>query len=120
MSIYDPLTYKPREAAPGLMGRVRVALLDALDAELEPFGLKASDYIVLVTLANDSQLTASSGCSVVAHDPGAMTRKIDGGSSGIRAAAPPRPQPSDAKPARTVREPHAEGASWIEGISWRW
>jgi len=74
---YDPLTYRPREAAPGLMGRVRVALLDALDAELEPFGLKASDYIVLVTLANDQQLTASSVCSVIAHDPGAMTRKID-------------------------------------------
>jgi len=77
MSAYDPNTYQPREAAPGLMGRVRVALLEALDAELEPFGLKASDYIVLVTLANDQALTASSVCSVIAHDPGAMTRKID-------------------------------------------
>ena len=78
MNAYDPKDYQPREAAPGLMGRVRVALLDALDAELEPFGLKASDYIVLVTLANDQALTASSVCSVIAHDPGAMTRKIDG------------------------------------------
>lgn len=78
MSAYDPKDYKPREAAPGLMGRVRVMLLDALDAELEPFDLKASDYIVLAALASDQQLTASSVCSVIAHDPGAMTRKIDG------------------------------------------
>jgi DNA-binding MarR family transcriptional regulator len=77
MNPYDPQTFKPREAAPGLMGRVRVALLDALDAELEPLGLKASDYIVLVTLASGAQVTAASVCSVIAHDPGAMTRKID-------------------------------------------
>jgi DNA-binding MarR family transcriptional regulator len=59
------------------MGRVRVALFEALDAELEPLGLKATDYVVLVTLANDSAPTASSVCSMIAHDPGAMTRKID-------------------------------------------
>jgi DNA-binding MarR family transcriptional regulator len=77
MTAYDPQNYKPRDAAPGLMGRIRMALFDALDAELEPLGLKATDYVVLVTLANDSAPTASSVCSLIAHDPGAMTRKID-------------------------------------------
>jgi DNA-binding MarR family transcriptional regulator len=78
MNAYDPQNFRPREAAPGLMGRIRVALFEALDAELEPFGLKATDYVVLVTLGSDPPLTASSVCSLIAHDPGAMTRKIDG------------------------------------------
>jgi DNA-binding MarR family transcriptional regulator len=77
MPIYDPATYDPRNAIPGLMGRVRTALLTALDAELDQFGLKATDYVVLVSVANDSACTASSVCSVIAHDPGAMTRKLD-------------------------------------------
>jgi DNA-binding MarR family transcriptional regulator len=77
MSIYDPKTYQPRDAAPGLMGRIRALLFDTLDAELAPLGLKATDYVVLVTLANDTAPTASSVCSLIAHDPGAMTRKID-------------------------------------------
>ena len=77
MTAYDPKNYQPRDSAPGLMGRVRVMLFDALDEELAPFGLKATDYVVLVTLANDPTRTASSVCSTIAHDPGAMTRKID-------------------------------------------
>jgi DNA-binding MarR family transcriptional regulator len=32
---------------------------------------------VLVALANDAADTASSICTVLSHDPGAMTRKID-------------------------------------------
>ena len=78
MNAYDIGTYQPRDAAPGLMGRIRVALFEAIDAELEPMGLKATDYVVLVTLANDKPLTSASVCSLIAHDPGAMTRKIDG------------------------------------------
>jgi len=77
MPIYDPATYDPRNAIPALMGRVRTALLTALDKELEPFGLKASDYVVLASVANDAACTASSVCSVLIHDPGAMTRKLD-------------------------------------------
>jgi DNA-binding MarR family transcriptional regulator len=76
VNAYDPQNYLPRESAPGLMGRVRMALFDALDAELEPLGLKATDYVVLVALANEAT-TASSICASIAHDPGAMTRKID-------------------------------------------
>src|SRR5437868_7665428 len=77
MAIYDPATYDIRTAAPPLLARVRVRFVDALDAALAPLDLKAADYLVLVTLAHDAADTASSVCSVLAHDPGAMTRKID-------------------------------------------
>jgi DNA-binding MarR family transcriptional regulator len=75
--IYDPSTYDFRNAVPALMGRVRTALLEAVEAELAPYGIKAAEYLVLVALANEVADTASAVCSVMAHDPGAMTRKID-------------------------------------------
>jgi DNA-binding MarR family transcriptional regulator len=77
MPAYDPATYDPRNAAPALIARLRVAFVDELDARLAPLDLKAADYLVLLTLANGEVFTASSVCSVLAHDPGAMTRKID-------------------------------------------
>ncbi len=77
MSAYDLATYEPRNAVPGLIARVRMVFLDELDRRLAPFDLKATDYIVLVMLATGDVETASSICSVLAHDPGAMTRKID-------------------------------------------
>ena len=77
MAAYDPATYQPREAIPGLIARVRAAFLAELETRLAPLDLKAADYLVLVTLASGNVDTASSVCSVLAHDPGAMTRKID-------------------------------------------
>jgi len=77
MSIYDPDRYDVRNSVPALVGLTRTAFMDALDERLAPFGIKSPDYIVLVLLANDMADTASSVCSVIAHDPGAMTRKID-------------------------------------------
>lgn len=77
MSIYDPDHYDVRNSVPALVGLTRTAFIDALDDRLAPFGIKSADYIVLVLLANDMADTASSVCSVIAHDPGAMTRKID-------------------------------------------
>ena len=77
MAAYDLATYEPRNAVPGLIARVRMAFLDELDTRLAPLDLKAADYLVLVTLAAGNVDTASSICSVLAHDPGAMTRKID-------------------------------------------
>ena len=76
MAAYDPATFDPRSAIPGLVARLRMAWLDELDERLVPFDLKAQDYIVLLMVATGSD-TASSICSVLAHDPGAMTRKID-------------------------------------------
>jgi DNA-binding MarR family transcriptional regulator len=77
MPVYDPATYVPQKAIPGLVARLRMLWLDELDARLAPLDLKAADYLVLVTLATGDVETASSVCSVLAHDPGAMTRKID-------------------------------------------
>jgi DNA-binding MarR family transcriptional regulator len=77
MSIYDPATYDIRTAVGPMLGRVRGAFLEALDESLAPHDLKSADYLVLVALANDAADTASSVCTVLSHDPGAMTRKID-------------------------------------------
>src|SRR6476659_7605541 len=77
MPVYDPTTYDIRTAVGPMLGRVRGAFLDALDEALAPHDLKSADYLVLVALANEAADTASSVCSVLAHDPGAMTRKID-------------------------------------------
>lgn len=77
MPAYDPATYEPRSAVPSLISRVRMAFIEELDSRLEPLDLKAADYVVLLTLATGDVDTASSVCSVLAHDPGAMTRKID-------------------------------------------
>lgn len=78
MAIYDPATYDIRTAVPPMLGRVRTAFIEELEQRLAPLDLKAVDYLVLVSLAHDVADTASSVCSVLAHDPGAMTRKIDG------------------------------------------
>ena len=77
MGIYEPATYDIREAVPPLMARVRVAFVDALEERLAKFDLKVQDYLVLVSIAQDVAHTASSVCSVLSHDPGAMTRKLD-------------------------------------------
>ncbi|APV51621.1 hypothetical protein BWI17_19145 [Betaproteobacteria bacterium GR16-43] len=77
MSIYDPATYDFTTAIPPMMGRVRTALLNHLEEQLSPLDLKAADYVVLAILANGGSVTASSVCSFLSHDPGAMTRKID-------------------------------------------
>jgi len=77
MSIYEPATYDFSTAVPPMMGRVRTAMVAALDERLAPLDLKTPDYIVLAMLANGGTATASAVCSFLAHDPGAMTRKID-------------------------------------------
>jgi DNA-binding MarR family transcriptional regulator len=77
MSIYDPATYDIRTAVGPMIGRVRAAFLSELDKRLAPLDLKAAEYLVLVALDHDAVDTASAVCSVLAHDPGAMTRKID-------------------------------------------
>src|SRR5262245_4197265 len=77
MSIYDPATYDFQTATFPTLGKIRTAMLAQLDERLAPLDLKAADYIVLVILANNGDATASTICSVLAHDPGAMTRKID-------------------------------------------
>jgi DNA-binding MarR family transcriptional regulator len=76
MSIYEASSYDIRTAVPPQIGRVRAAFIESLEDRLAPFGLKAAEYAVLVAVAKDVD-TASAVCSLISHDPGAMTRKID-------------------------------------------
>jgi DNA-binding MarR family transcriptional regulator len=76
MALYDPANYDIRRAVLPLIGKVRGNATDELDRRLEPFGIKAADYVVLVAVANNFD-TASAVCLAISHDPGAMTRRID-------------------------------------------
>ena len=76
MSIYNPETYDFFTAVGPQMGRVKAAFVAALDEKLAPLGVRSADYLVMVAVANGIT-TASSVCSLMSHDPGAMTRKID-------------------------------------------
>ena len=75
--IYDPKTYCPREGLGFLLQRVRMAVLDDLDRELEPLGITAAQYVIMVRLAENESSSASGLCRGTSYDPGAMTRMID-------------------------------------------
>lgn len=75
--IYDPKTYKPRESVGFLLQRARVQILDDLDRELEPLGITAAQYIILVRLSEGEVDSAAGLCRGGSYDPGAMTRMID-------------------------------------------
>src|SRR5438477_9865640 len=74
--IYDARGYNPKHSIGGLLSRVKMKLMDALDAELEPLGISSAQYVILVNLANGVD-SASGLCRSVSYDPGAMTRMID-------------------------------------------
>lgn len=73
---YDAKTYDPKASVGGLLSRVKMKLFDALEAELEPLGITAAQYVILVNLASGVD-SASGLCRSVSYDPGAMTRMID-------------------------------------------
>jgi DNA-binding MarR family transcriptional regulator len=75
--IYDPKNFDPSGHVGFLIGRVRLALLDALDKELAPLDITAAQYIVIASLANGTAGSPSEVCRVISYDPGAMTRMLD-------------------------------------------
>jgi DNA-binding MarR family transcriptional regulator len=75
--IYEAKTYEPRQAVGSLLNRVRVALMDALEAELAEFGVTAAQYVIFVSLSDGWADSASSICRTISYDPGAMTRMLD-------------------------------------------
>jgi DNA-binding MarR family transcriptional regulator len=75
-AIYDTATFDHRNAIGGLIGRVRLNLFEALDAELAPYDITAAQYMILVNLASGID-SAAGLCKGVSYDPGAMTRMID-------------------------------------------
>lgn len=74
--IYDAKTYDPKQSIGGLLSRVKMKLMESLETELEPFGITAAQYVILVNLASGVD-SASGLCRSVSYDPGAMTRMID-------------------------------------------
>ena len=73
---YDAKSYDPKAGVGGLLSRVKMKLVDALEAQLEPLGITAAQYVILVNLASGVD-SASGLCRSVSYDPGAMTRMID-------------------------------------------
>src|SRR5205814_2911501 len=74
--IYDPKRFDPRMGIGGLLSRVKMSLVDALDAELAQFDISAAQYVILVNLASGCD-SSSDLCKGVSYDPGAMTRMLD-------------------------------------------
>jgi DNA-binding MarR family transcriptional regulator len=60
-----------------LMSSARASLLTSLDAELEPFGLNSTQFIVLKHLGEGAARTAADLCRLNRYDTGAMTRILD-------------------------------------------
>ena len=81
--IYDSTNYQPRKSIGALLGRVKVAMMAALDAELAadrrlaPFELSAAQLSVIACLADGERKSASDLCKGISYDAGAMTRMLD-------------------------------------------
>ncbi len=81
--IYDSTNYQPGKTIGALLGRVRVAMMAALDAvlardrRLAPFELSAAQFSVIASLAGEERKSASELCKGISYDAGAMTRMLD-------------------------------------------
>ncbi|HEY3785345.1 MAG TPA: MarR family transcriptional regulator [Steroidobacteraceae bacterium] len=81
--IYDIESYEPRKGVGYLVNRVRAELLSVVDRELEadadlrPLEVSSAQFIILSTLAQGGQKSASDLCKGISYDAGAMTRMID-------------------------------------------
>jgi DNA-binding MarR family transcriptional regulator len=75
--IYDLKSYDPKRSIGGLLGRVKIAMVAALDAELAPLDITAAQFVVLKSIAAGEAGSASGLCKDISYDPGAMTRMLD-------------------------------------------
>ena len=75
--IYDLKSYDPKRSIGGLLGRVKMAMSAAVDAELAPLDITAAQYVILMSIALEEADSASGLCKGMSYDPGAMTRMID-------------------------------------------
>jgi len=76
-TIYDAKTFEPKRSIGRQLGRVKMAMGEAIDRELEPFDISAAQFVILTALAHGEADSASSLCRGISYDPGAMTRMID-------------------------------------------
>jgi MarR family transcriptional regulator, multiple antibiotic resistance protein MarR len=75
--IYDATSYDPKRSIGGLLGRVKMAMGSALDAELARMDITAAQYVILTSIALGEADSASGLCKGISYDPGAMTRMLD-------------------------------------------
>ena len=75
--IYDVQSYDAKRSIGGLLGRVKMEIGAALDAELAPLDITAAQYVILMSIALGEADSASGLCKGMSYDPGAMTRMLD-------------------------------------------
>ncbi len=81
--IYDSTNYQPGKSIGSLLGRVKVAMMAALDEELTrdrrlaPLELSAAQLSVMASLVGAERKSASDLCKGISYDAGAMTRMLD-------------------------------------------
>ena len=75
--IYDLKSYDPKRSIGGLLGRVKMEIGAAVDAELAPMDITAAQYVILMSIALAEADCASGLCKDMSYDPGAMTRMLD-------------------------------------------
>ena len=75
--IYDQKSYDPQRNIGALLGRVKMEIGAAVDAELAPLDITAAQYVVLMSIALQDCDSASELCKGMSYDPGAMTRMLD-------------------------------------------
>jgi DNA-binding MarR family transcriptional regulator len=75
--VYDLQSYDPKRSIGGLLGRVKMAMSAAVDAELAPLDITAAQCHVLTRIALGEADSASVLCKGISYDPGAMTRMLD-------------------------------------------
>ena len=75
--ICDMKSYDPKHSIGGLLGRVKLAMIAALDAELAPLDITAAQFVILKSIALEEADSASGLCKGISYDPGAMTRMLD-------------------------------------------
>lgn len=73
----DALHYERRARVARLVNRGQSKLIQALDKDLEPFGVTAAQYGILSAIRAGRGDTAAQLCKEISYSPGAMTRMLD-------------------------------------------
>src|SRR5438105_2522237 len=76
-AIYDPKSFDPSNGIGRLLGRVKMAMHEALERERAPVDITAAQFVIILNLASGEVDSASKLCKGVSYDPGAMTRMLD-------------------------------------------
>jgi DNA-binding MarR family transcriptional regulator len=75
--IYTPEGIRPDNSIGYLISKVRLELYSQVDRELAPHDMTTAQFSIMAHLAYELADSASSLCSGMSYDPGAMTRMVD-------------------------------------------